>query len=145
MNIKEEIIIEELKEEYFKRTERKIEEYGYCTIASDKKEIEPEYLEHEELYKKLDYLHSIVINNIGQHLIRRKETYNIPYYQAQPEKEKQECLQNSYIKFLEELYEKQVGIWIANQYVIVETYEELEKYHEQYWERESISVLEQPL
>ncbi|RIB11142.1 hypothetical protein C2G38_2204240 [Gigaspora rosea] len=341
-----EIIIEELKEEYFKRTGRKIEEYGYCTIASDIKEIEPEYLEHEELYKKLDYLHSIIINNIGQYLIKRKETYDTvgelniyncysdnrtwnkltiarnifklqeqvyqpylgheigivaanksyadiieniilsikgdqfhqkiestiekaynyrpqyfshlaitrriklklkyirpeylfeqyhsflvkpedlgetnyikknkrkepiealyknleklksdlkaelfelalryesknnetlsihncyenkeyweivdtirrinltieyqeqtysPYYQAQPEKEKQERLQSSYIKFLEELYEKQVGIWIANQYVIVETYEELEKYHEQYWERESISVLEQPL
>ncbi|RIB15901.1 hypothetical protein C2G38_2191345 [Gigaspora rosea] len=76
MNIKEEVIIEELKEEYFKRTGRKIEEYGYCTIASEIKEIEPEYLEHKELYKKLDYLHSIVINNIGQHLIRRKETYN---------------------------------------------------------------------
>ncbi|RIB05272.1 hypothetical protein C2G38_2220098 [Gigaspora rosea] len=336
-----EIIIEELKEEYFKRTGRKIEEYGYCTIASDIKEIEPEYLEHEELYKKLDYLHSIIINNIGQYLIKRKETYDTvgelniyncysdnctwnkltiardifklqeqvyqpylgheigivaanklyadiieniilsikgdqfhqkiestiekpqyfshlaitrriklklkyirpeylfeqyhlflvkpedlgetkyikknkrkepiealyknleklksdlkaelfelalryesknnetlnihncyeneeyweivdtirrinltieyqeqtysQYYQAQPEKEKQERLQSSYIKFLEELYEKQVGIWIANQYVIVETYEELEKYHEQYWERESISVLEQPL
>ncbi|RIB29440.1 hypothetical protein C2G38_2155337 [Gigaspora rosea] len=227
MNIKEEVIIKELKEEYFKRTGRKIEEYGYCTIASEIKEIEPEYLEHEELYKKLDYLHSIVINNIGQHLIKRKETYNTlgelnihncysdnhtwdkltiarkklksdlkaelfklalryesknnetlnihncyeneeyweivdtirrinltieyqeqvysPYYQAQPEKEKQERLQNSYIKFLEELYEKQVGIWIANQYVIVETYGELEKYHERYWEREPTSVLEQPL
>ncbi|RIB14356.1 hypothetical protein C2G38_2195395 [Gigaspora rosea] len=76
MNIKEEVIIEELKEEYFKRTRRKIEEFGYCTIASDRKEIEPEYLKHEELYKKLDYLHSIVINNIGQHLIKRKETYD---------------------------------------------------------------------
>ncbi|RIB04460.1 hypothetical protein C2G38_2222324 [Gigaspora rosea] len=54
-------------------------------------------------------------------------------------------LQSSYLKFLEELYEKQVGIWIANQYVIVETYEKLEKYYEQYWERESISILEQPL
>ncbi|RIB04407.1 hypothetical protein C2G38_2222492, partial [Gigaspora rosea] len=341
INKLKEVIIKELKEEYFKRTGRKIEEYGYCTIASDIKEIEPEYLEHEELYKKLDYLHSIIINNIGQYLIKRKETYDTvgelniyncysdnrtwnkltiarsifklqeqvyqpylgheigivaannlyadiieniilsikgdqfhqkiestiekpqyfshlaitrriklklkyirpeylfeqyhlflvkpedlgetkyikknkrkesievlyknleklksdlkaelfelalryesknnetlnihncyeneeyweivdtirrinltieyqeqtysPYYQAQPEKEKQERLQSSYIKFLEELYEKQVGIWIANQYVIVETYEELEKYHEQNWERESISVLEQPL
>ncbi|RIB27330.1 hypothetical protein C2G38_2240206 [Gigaspora rosea] len=72
---KKEIIIKELKEEYFKRTGRKIE-YGYCTIASDIKEIEPEYLEHEELYKKLDYLHSIIINNIGQYLIKRKETYD---------------------------------------------------------------------
>ncbi|RIB09629.1 hypothetical protein C2G38_2208346 [Gigaspora rosea] len=336
--INKEVIIEELKEEYFKRTGRKIEEYRYCTITSEIKEIEPEYLEHKELCKKLDYLHFIIINNIGQHLIKRKETYDIvgelniyncysnnhtwnkltiarsifklqeqvyqpylgyeigivaanslyadivediilnikkdqfhqrientieksyhsaitrriklklkyirpeylfeqyylffvkpedlgetkyikknkrkepievlyknleklksdlkaelfelalryesknnetlnihncyeneeyweivdtirrinltieyqeqtysPYYQAQPEKEKQERLQSSYIKFLEELYEKQVGIWIANQYVIVETYEELEKYHEQYWERESISVLEQPL
>ncbi|RIB01342.1 hypothetical protein C2G38_2231127 [Gigaspora rosea] len=155
MNIKEEVIIKELKEEYFKRTGRKIEEYRYCTIASEIKKIEPEYLEHEELYKKLDYLHSIIINNIGQHLIKKKETYDTeivdiirrinltikyqeqaysPYYQAQPEKEKQECLQNSYIKFLEELYEKQVGIWIANQYLIAEIYEELEKYHEQYWE-----------
>ncbi|RIB07443.1 hypothetical protein C2G38_2214418 [Gigaspora rosea] len=71
-----EIIIEELKEEYYKRTGRKIEEYGYCTIALEIKEIEPEYLEHEELYKKLDYLHSIIINNIGQHLIKRKETYD---------------------------------------------------------------------
>ncbi|RIB05086.1 hypothetical protein C2G38_2220645 [Gigaspora rosea] len=308
-----EIIIEELKEEYFKRTGRKIEEYGYCTIASDIKEIEPEYLEHEELYKKLDYLHSIIINNIGQYLIKRRETYDTvgelniyncysdnrtwnkltiarnifklqeqvyqPYlgheigivaanksyadiieniilsikgdqfhqkiestiekpqyfshlaitrriklklkyirpeylfeqyhlFLVKPEDlgetkyikknkrkepiealyknleklksdlnaelfelalryesknnetlnihncyeneeyweiEKQERLQSSYIKFLEELYENQVGIWIANQYVIVETYEELEKYHEQYWERESISVLEQPL
>ncbi|RIB09092.1 hypothetical protein C2G38_2209832 [Gigaspora rosea] len=76
MNIKEEIIIRELKEEYFKRTGRKIEEYGYCTIASDIKEIEPEYLEHEELYKKLDYLHSIIINNLVQYLIKRKETYD---------------------------------------------------------------------
>ncbi|RIB04698.1 hypothetical protein C2G38_2221610 [Gigaspora rosea] len=289
--VTKEVIIEELKEEYFKRTRRKIEEYGYCTIVSEIKKIEPEYLEHEELYKKLDYLHSIIINNIGQYLIKRKETYDTvgelniyncysdnhtwnkltiarsifklqeqvyqpylgheigivaanrlyadiieniilikpedlgetkyikknkrkesietlyknleklksdlkaelfelalryefknnetlnihncyeneeyweivdtirrinltieyqeqvysPYYQAQPEKEKQERLQNSYIKFLEELYEKQVGIWITNQYVIVETYEELEKYHEQYWEREFISVLEQPL
>ncbi|RIB02789.1 hypothetical protein C2G38_2226866 [Gigaspora rosea] len=74
--INKEVIIEELKEEYFKRTGRKIEEYGYCTIASDIKEIEPEYLEHEELYKKLDYLHSIIINNIGQYLIKRKETYD---------------------------------------------------------------------
>ena len=73
MNIKEENIIEELKEEYFKRTGRKIKEYGYCTIASDIKETEPEYLEHNPLYKKLDYLHSIVINNIGQYLIKRKE------------------------------------------------------------------------
>ena len=73
MNIKEETIIKELKEEYFKRTRRKIEEYGYCTIASDIKETEPEYLEHDPLYKKLDYLHSIVINNIGQYLIKRKE------------------------------------------------------------------------
>ncbi|RIB14929.1 hypothetical protein C2G38_2193705 [Gigaspora rosea] len=103
----------ELKEEYFKRTRRKIEELGYYTIASDRKETEPEYLEHEELYKKLDYLHSIIINNIGQYFIKRKETYDTieqvysPYYQAQPEKEKQERLQNSYIKFLEELYEKQ--------------------------------------
>ncbi|RIB08592.1 hypothetical protein C2G38_2211263 [Gigaspora rosea] len=71
-----EIIIKELKEEYFKRTGRKIEEYGYCTIASDIKEIEPEYLEHEELYKKLDYLHFITINNIGQYHIKRKETYD---------------------------------------------------------------------
>ncbi|RIB07144.1 hypothetical protein C2G38_2215310 [Gigaspora rosea] len=76
MNIKEEVIIKELEEEYFKRTGRKIKEYGYCTIASEIKEIEPEYLEHEELYKKLDYLYSIVINNIGQHLIKRKETYD---------------------------------------------------------------------
>src|SRR6185437_11261910 len=72
MNIKEETIIKELKEEYFKRTGRKIEEYGYCTIASDIKESEPEYLEHDSLYKKLDYLHSIIINNIEQHLIKRK-------------------------------------------------------------------------
>ncbi|RIB22628.1 hypothetical protein C2G38_2173486 [Gigaspora rosea] len=64
-----------LKEEYFKRTGRKIEEFGYCTIASDLKEIEPEYLEHSQLYKKLDYLHSIIINNIGQYLIKRKETH----------------------------------------------------------------------
>ncbi|RIB12739.1 hypothetical protein C2G38_2199847 [Gigaspora rosea] len=74
----------------------------------------------------------------------QEATYS-PYYQAQPEKEKQEQLQDSYIKFLEELYEKQVGIWIANHYTIVETYEELEKYHELYWEREPISIFEQPL
>ena len=73
MNIKKETIIKELKEEYFKRTRRKIEEYRYCTIASDIKETEPEYLEHDPLYNKLDYLHSIVINNIGQYLIKRKE------------------------------------------------------------------------
>ncbi|RIB05137.1 hypothetical protein C2G38_2220526 [Gigaspora rosea] len=84
------------------------------------------------------------IENQSDTIEYQKQTYS-PYYQAQPEKEKQERLQSSYIKFLEELYEKQVGIWIANQYIIVETYEELEKYHEQYWERESISVLEQPL
>jgi len=73
--------------------------------------------------------------------------YSDGYYQnpEQVEKEKQERLQNSYRKFLEELYEKQVGIWIANHYTIVETYEELEKYHEQYWERIPVSVLEQPL
>ncbi|RIB22629.1 hypothetical protein C2G38_2173487 [Gigaspora rosea] len=64
---------------------------------------------------------------------------------TQPEKDKQERLQSSYIKFLEELYEKQVEIWIANQYTIVETYKELEKYHEQYWEQEPISILEQPI
>ncbi|RIB09643.1 hypothetical protein C2G38_2208270 [Gigaspora rosea] len=66
----------ELKEEYFKRTGRKIEELGYYTIASDRKETEPEYLEHKELYKKLDYLHSIIINNIEQYLIKRKENYD---------------------------------------------------------------------
>src|SRR6185437_5420092 len=72
--------------------------------------------------------------------------YKDGYYQnpEQIEKEKQERLQNFYRRFLEELYEKQVGIWIANQYTTVETYEELEKYHEQYWERVSISVLESP-
>src|SRR6185312_619793 len=73
MNIKEETIIEELKEEYFKRTGRKIEEYEYCTIASDIKKTEPEYLKHGPLYKKLDYLHFIVINNIEQYLIKRRE------------------------------------------------------------------------
>jgi|SRR6185312_13535499 len=73
MNIKEENIIKELKEEYFKRTGRKIEEYGYCIIASDIKETEPEYLEYDPLYKKLDYLHSIIINNTGQYLIKKKE------------------------------------------------------------------------
>ena len=73
--------------------------------------------------------------------------YKDEYYQnpEQVEKEKQERLQNSYRKFLEELYEKQVGIWIANHYTTVETYEELEKYHEQYWERIPVSILEQPL
>ncbi|RIB13012.1 hypothetical protein C2G38_2249118 [Gigaspora rosea] len=77
--------------------------------------------------------------------IEYQEQTHSPYYQAQPEKEKQERLQSSYIKFFEELYEKQVGIWIANHYTIVETYEELEKYHERYWEQEPISILEQPL
>lgn len=95
--------------------------------------------ENEEYWEIVD-----TIRRINLTIEYQEQTYS-QYYQAQPEKEKQERLQSSYIKFLEELYEKQVGIWIANQYVIVETYEELEKYHEQYWERESISVLEQPL
>src|SRR6185437_221408 len=73
MNVKEENIIKELKEEYFKRTGRKIEEYGYCTIASDIKETKLEYLEHDPLYKKLDYLYPIIINNIGQYFIKRRE------------------------------------------------------------------------
>ncbi|RIB29430.1 hypothetical protein C2G38_2155533 [Gigaspora rosea] len=144
MNIKEEIIIKELKEKYFKRTGRKIEEYGYCTIASEIKEIEPEYLENEELYKKLDYLHSIVINNIGQHLIKRKETYD-----TVGELNIYNCYSDNHtwnkLTIARKLYEKQEGIWIANHYTIVETYEELEKYHERYWEREPTSVLEQPL
>ena len=73
--------------------------------------------------------------------------YKDGYYQnpEQAEKEKQKRLQNSYRRFLEELYEKQVGIWIANQYTKVETYKELEKYHEQYWERIPVSILEQSL
>ncbi|RIB07765.1 hypothetical protein C2G38_2213421 [Gigaspora rosea] len=95
--------------------------------------------ENEEYWKIVD-----TIRRINLTIEYQEQTYS-PYYQAQPENEKQECLQSSYIKFLEELYEKQVGIWIANHYTIVETYEELEKYHEQYWEREPISILEQPL
>ncbi|RIB31000.1 hypothetical protein C2G38_2151158 [Gigaspora rosea] len=101
----------------------------------------------EVLYKNLEKLKSdlkYTIRRINLTIEYQEQTYS-PYYQVQPEKEKQERLQNSYIKFLEELYEKQVGIWIANHYTIVETYEELEKYHERYWEREPISILEQPL
>ncbi|CAG8748623.1 14392_t:CDS:2, partial [Racocetra persica] len=73
--------------------------------------------------------------------------YKDRYYQnpEQIEKGKQEWLQNSYRRFLEELYKKQVGIWIANQYTTIKTYEELEKYHEQYWERISIPMLKQLL
>ncbi|RIB08037.1 hypothetical protein C2G38_2212690 [Gigaspora rosea] len=95
--------------------------------------------ENEEYWEIVETIRRINIT-----IDYQEATYS-PYYQAQPEKEKQERLQNFYIKFLEDLYEKQVGIWIANQYTIVETYEELEKYHEQYWEREPISILEQLL
>ncbi|RIB13053.1 hypothetical protein C2G38_2198958 [Gigaspora rosea] len=96
--------------------------------------------------KRKESIEGIVdtIRRINLTIEYQEQTYS-PYYQAQPEKEKQERLQSSYIKFLEELYEKQVGIWIANHYTIVETYEELEKYHERYWEREPISILEQLL
>ncbi|RIB08850.1 hypothetical protein C2G38_2210517 [Gigaspora rosea] len=113
------------------------------------KYIRPEYL-FEQYYlflvkpEDLGETKYIKKNKRKESIEYQEQTYS-PYYQAQPEKEKQERLQSSYIKFLEELYEKQVGIWISNQYVIAETYEELEKYHEQYWERESISVLKQPL
>ncbi|RIB08931.1 hypothetical protein C2G38_2210287 [Gigaspora rosea] len=99
----------------------------------------------ENLYKNLEKLKSDLKAELFELALRyeskNNETLNI--HNSQPEKEKQERLQNSYIKFLEELYEKQVGIWIANQYTIVETYKELEKYHEQYWEREPISRINQ--
>ncbi|RIB10479.1 hypothetical protein C2G38_2206054, partial [Gigaspora rosea] len=119
-----EVIIKELKEEYFKRTGRKIEEYGYCTIASEIKEIEPEYLEHEELYKKLDYLHSIVINNIGQHLIKRKETYdtvgelNIYNYYSDNHTWNKLTIARSIFKLQEQVYQPylghEIGIVAAN-------------------------------
>ncbi|RIB09642.1 hypothetical protein C2G38_2146458 [Gigaspora rosea] len=84
--------------------------------------------ENEEYWEIVD-----TIRRINLTIEYQEQTYS-PYYQAQPEKEKQERLQSSYIKFLKELYEKQVGIWISNQYVIAETYKELEKYHEREYE-----------
>src|SRR5260364_390030 len=77
MNIKEDSLIEELKEEYFTRTGKKIEEFGYYTGSTEKKKKEPEYLEHDQLYFKLEYLNRIIINNLGEYIIKRKETQNI--------------------------------------------------------------------
>ncbi|RIB18619.1 hypothetical protein C2G38_2184093 [Gigaspora rosea] len=103
---------------------------------------ETKYIKKNNRKESIETLYKNLEKRINSTIEYQKPTYS-PYYQAQPEKKKQEQLQSSYIKFLEELYEKQTEIWIANQYTIVETYEELEKYHEQYWERESISILEQ--
>src|SRR5260363_53201 len=77
MNIKEDSLIEELKEEYFTRTGKRIEEFEYYTGSTEKKEKEPEYLEHDKLYFKLDYLNREIINNLGEHILRRKETPGI--------------------------------------------------------------------
>ncbi|CAG8679493.1 1676_t:CDS:2, partial [Paraglomus brasilianum] len=57
--------------------------------------------ENEEYWEIVD-----TIRRINLTIEYQEQTYS-QYYQAQPEKEKQECLQSSYIKFLEELYEKQ--------------------------------------
>ncbi|RIB08584.1 hypothetical protein C2G38_2211322 [Gigaspora rosea] len=97
----------------------------------------------KSLYQKLEKLKSDLKAELFELALKYKSKNKETL--TQPEKEKQERLQTSYIKFLEELYEKQVGFWIANQYTIAETYEKLEKYYEQYWERKPISILEQPL
>ncbi|RIB16301.1 hypothetical protein C2G38_2190319 [Gigaspora rosea] len=144
---------------YIKKNKKKSIETLYKNLEKLKSDLKAELFElalryesknNETLnihncYKNEEYWEIVdTIRRINLTIEYQEQTYS-PYYQVQLEKEKQKRLQNSYIKFLEELYKKQVGIWIANQYVIVGTYEELEKYHEQYWERESISVLEQPL
>ncbi|RIB27291.1 hypothetical protein C2G38_2160878 [Gigaspora rosea] len=190
------LFFEEEEKEYFKRTGRKIEEYGYCTIASDIKETELEYLEHDLLPEHLFeqyYLFLEKPEDLGETRYikknRRKEpantllqkleklksdlkaelfvlalryelknwetlnihncyeneeyweivktikgiTYTIEYkdgyYQSpeQEKKEKQERLQRAYLRLLEELYEKQVGIWIAKLEIPEEETPEIEE------------------
>ena len=77
MNIKEDSLIKELKEEYFTRTGKKIEEFGYYTGSTEKRIKEPEYLEYNQLYFKLEYLNRIIINNLGEYILKRKETLDI--------------------------------------------------------------------
>ena len=94
-------------------------------LASRYESENQETLNIHNCYENEEYWEIVrTINNITYSI-----EYKDGYYQnpEQVEKEKQERLQNSYRRFLEELYEKQVGIWIANHYTIVETYEELEK------------------
>src|SRR5260363_38373 len=72
MSIKEDSLVKELKEKYFIRTGRKIEEFGYYIGSTDVKEKEPEYLEHKELKEKLEYLNRILINNLGELIIKSR-------------------------------------------------------------------------
>ena len=134
---------------YIKKNERKEPiENLYQKLEKLKSDLKAELFElalrYESKNQETLNIHNCYENEEYWEIVKtiKNITYSIEYPEGQIEKEKQKRLQNSYIRFLEELYEKQVGIWIANQYTIVETYEELERYHEQYWERIHIQILE---
>ncbi|RIB01305.1 hypothetical protein C2G38_2231268 [Gigaspora rosea] len=121
---------------------------SYNSQSKSTNNYRPQYFSHLAITKrirlKLKYIRpEYLFEQYYLFLVKPEDLGETKYIKKNKRKESiEKRLQSSYIKFLEELYEKQVGIWILNQYVIAETYEELEKYHEKYWEQESISLKE---